>query len=323
MSRDYAVVSSVPEVAAAVSPHLPNMNAVDAVICGVLVAAARSPGVAMGSVQLSVGGPGTGFHAVDGRVRQPGFGVPRPRGFEDIRDIPAAARVAVPTFAPALAGTLGTFGTWTATQAANLAMPFAGKSARTAWLKLFGHRGGTLLVGTDIGQAVLVAGGRLAGGVVTQEDMLRATTEVRASEATNLGGDAWLHTIPWGEAGEEDLNYSQVVAAVDGRGTFAVATFEDRQDGVYVAELDMHLPGLASPVLRGVPRVRPGQTLGARAAQGILVRAGVASASFGLTKGAALPLAEVASNYVDDVAEHERAPGVFGVGLAKSGAFVR
>lgn len=322
MSRDFAVASSVPELASVVAPHLPEMNAVDAVVCGVLIAAARSSGVAMGSVQIAVGGAGTGFHAVDGRVRQPGFGVARPRGFESPLEVPAAARVAVPTFAPALAGVLGTFGTWTCTQAAGLAMPHAAGSPRTAWLKLFAHRGGTLLVGTAIGDHLLSAGGRLAGGVVTADDLARATTDVHPLRAELLEGDSWLHTIPWGEPGEEDLSHAQVIAAVDGRGTFAVATFEDRQEGIYVDELGMHLPGLAVPVMRGVPRLRPGTTLGGRASQGVLVRGGVACAALGLSRGATLSLADVVAMLPPRAAEQTHPSGVVAVGTAKSGAYV-
>ncbi len=317
MSRDFAVASSVAEVASLVQPHLHEMNAVDAVVAGVLIAAARSSGVAMGSVQISVGGPGTGFHAVDGRVRQPGFGVARPRGFEDAREVPAAARVAVPTFAPALAGVLGTFGTWTCTQVATLAMPHAAGSPRTAWLKLFAHRGGSLLVGTAIGEYMQSAGGRLAGGVVTADDLARATTEVHALSPALIEGETWLHTAPWGEPGEENLAHAHVVAAVDGRGTFAVATFEDRQDGVYVEDLGMHLPGLAVPVMRGVPRVRPGEVLGSRAPQGIVVRDGVSCMALGLARGAVISLVEAALR-----AGPQSPAGVVGVHKDKTGASV-
>src|SRR5581483_10997081 len=68
-------------VAAAARDALAQGNAVDAVLTAVLVAAARSPAVFLGSLQVLVGGAGAGLLAIDGRVRQPGAGVPRPRGF--------------------------------------------------------------------------------------------------------------------------------------------------------------------------------------------------------------------------------------------------
>src|SRR5580658_713944 len=71
-------------------------HAVDAVVAGVFAAAARSPSVLLGPVQLLVGGAGTGLHAVDGRVQQPGKGLPRPRGFAPGEDVPRAARAGVP-----------------------------------------------------------------------------------------------------------------------------------------------------------------------------------------------------------------------------------
>ena len=83
-----ASVASAPEVEAAAEELLGKGNAVDAVVAGVFAAAAISPGVLLGPVQILVGGAGAGLLAIDGRVRQPGIGAPRPRGFTTGDDIP-------------------------------------------------------------------------------------------------------------------------------------------------------------------------------------------------------------------------------------------
>ena len=79
--RRRAAAASESHVAQAAREVLARGNAVDAVVAGVLVAAAESPGVLLGPVQLLAGGAGAGLLAVDGRVRQPGSAPPRPRGF--------------------------------------------------------------------------------------------------------------------------------------------------------------------------------------------------------------------------------------------------
>ncbi|MGA7118553.1 MAG: hypothetical protein WBY94_00575, partial [Polyangiaceae bacterium] len=73
-------VASESHVAQAARDGLSFGNAVDAVVAGVLVAAAESPSVFLGPFQMLVAGAGAGVRAIDGRVRQPGLGVPRPRG---------------------------------------------------------------------------------------------------------------------------------------------------------------------------------------------------------------------------------------------------
>src|SRR5579862_1370370 len=86
-----AATASDPVVAEAAREALSRGNAVDAVVTGVLVAAARSASVLLGPLQALVGGAGAGLLAVDGRVRQPGTGAPRPRGFVEGTPIPDAA----------------------------------------------------------------------------------------------------------------------------------------------------------------------------------------------------------------------------------------
>src|SRR5258708_26101492 len=78
-------------------------TAVDALVAGVLAIAMVRPGVLLGTVGILLGGTGEGLLAIDGRMRQPGVGAPRPRGFPEGDAIPNAARVATPGLPAALA----------------------------------------------------------------------------------------------------------------------------------------------------------------------------------------------------------------------------
>ena len=71
-------------------------SAVGAVLSGFFAACRAYAGILVGPLSLLVAGVGSGVRAFDGRLRQPGLGTRRPRGFLSEGEIPAAARVAVP-----------------------------------------------------------------------------------------------------------------------------------------------------------------------------------------------------------------------------------
>src|SRR4051812_9922053 len=71
-------------------------SAVGAVLAGFFAAAGGYSGVLLSPLSILVAGIGTGGRAFDGRLRQPGLGTKRPRGFLPDEAIPIAARVAVP-----------------------------------------------------------------------------------------------------------------------------------------------------------------------------------------------------------------------------------
>src|SRR5580693_5893890 len=98
MSRRHQALATASEgsAAEAASAMLVKGNAVDAVVAGVFAAAGAGASVLLGPVQIVFGGAGLGLRAVDGRVRQPGKGAPRPRGFTPEQTVAPAARVGVP-----------------------------------------------------------------------------------------------------------------------------------------------------------------------------------------------------------------------------------
>jgi hypothetical protein len=108
---------------------------------------------------------------------------------------------------------------------------------------------------------LVAAAGRAARGLLTPEDLARAKPVVTRCDE----GPTGVLTVPWRPAGGGDGAVTHVVAAADGRGMVAIACYEAHLDGVPVPALGLVAPRLAAPVLRGEPRVTPGEPRAASA----------------------------------------------------------
>ena len=266
-TRVLAVASDTDVAEAAMSVlHHAKGNAVDAVIAGVFAAGALHRTVLLGPVQLLVGGAGAGLRAIDGRGRQPGFGVPRPRGFKTEDPIAPASRVAVPALPAALATALASFGRSTMAQVLAPAVERARVSAeRFQFFKRLLQHGPSALVEQGIASDLVAAAGRVAGGLLTEEDLARVRPLAAACEV-HVVGERRVATAPWGAVAVRDATLAaelsarlvHVVAAADAHGLLAIACYEAPDDGVPVPELGLVAPFGAAPVLRGEARVPPG-----------------------------------------------------------------
>jgi hypothetical protein len=286
-SRRRAAAGSESHAAQAAREVISRGNAVDAVVAGVLMAAAESPGVLLGPVQLLAGGAGAGLIAVDGRVRQPGLGAPRPRGFLATEPVPDAARVGVPFLPAALTTALATLGSGTMLRAAGPALAWARTRSpeRAGVLEAIARRGAPALAEEGVGGELTAAAGRPARGLLTPEDLAGILPAVARCDERTLG-PAGILAVPWrGEAPLDGTNL-HVVAAADARGMVAIACYEVPTEGVPVPALGLVAPRLAAPVLRGQPRVAPGEprptaaSIALRASRGVVDLAlGVAAAT--------------------------------------------
>lgn len=274
-----AAVASSAEVEAAAEELLAKGNAVDAVVAGVFAACAMSAGVLLGPVQVLVGGAGAGLLALDGRVRQPGIGAPRPRGFMTAEEIPAAARVGVPWLPATLSAAVATMGTATFNQVLSPAVALAKGTPRKDVLSRIASRGPRALEEAPLSTELLAAAGRPSGGLLTPDDLASphpavvkaSRTPVLPPEGSTNGSKAaaepkMLTTLPWthldghlpvAPAREVDVACVRAVAAVDRNGTFAIACWEEKPDGLFIEELGLRGPYQAEPVRRGQTRVRP------------------------------------------------------------------
>lgn len=261
-------------------------NAVDAVIAGVFAACATSASVLLGPVQLLVGGGGAGLRAFDGRVRQPGLGAPRPRGFMPGEDVPNAARIGVPWLPATLSAALATAGSATLAQVMAPAIALAKGSGREEVLSRIAGRGPRALEERPISSALLGRAGRTEGGLLTLDDLASPRPEVvtasrlslqgpppdsmKAAAAAKAGENVRvLVTLPWAHVedgapvlpaggGGAGPAATRAVLAVDRNGTFALACWDEAPDGMMIDDLDLRAPFAAEPVLRGKTRTKPG-----------------------------------------------------------------
>lgn len=186
LKKARAAVGSAPEVEAAADELLGKGNAVDAVVAGVFAACAVSPGVLLGPVQILVGGAGVGLLAIDGRVRQPGLGAPRPRGFMSAEEIPDAARVGVPWLPATMSAAQATMGTATFNQVLSPAIALAKNTPRKEVLERIAARGPRAVEERQIAGELLAAAGRPSGGLLTTDDLASPRPEVQKASRIEL-----------------------------------------------------------------------------------------------------------------------------------------
>jgi gamma-glutamyltranspeptidase/glutathione hydrolase len=215
------------------------------------MAAAECPGVLGGPLQMLVAGAGAGVMAIDGRVRQPGLGVPRPRGFKEDEGVPDAARVGVPMAFATLAVALATHGKTSLSRVTGQAIPAArARSAARARLLDRFVRLGARVVGDDwVASELIAAAGRAAGGLLTKNDLEAVRPSVVRRDDSTIEPSGIVR-VPWSRPAEPVAPVTQVVAATDAWGLAAVASYESTREGLDVGELGIVLPLLAEPVRR-------------------------------------------------------------------------
>ena len=133
-------------------------------------------------------------------------------------------------------------------------------------LKKIVQRGPAALTDEEFSAELIAAAGRVAGGIVTQEDLDAVLPTIEAA-ATHAVDGRTVATVPWGaeavrtsSASPVDGSRVQIVAAVDARGLVAIAAYENVADdeGLAIPELGLVAPRAAAAVLRGATRVSPG-----------------------------------------------------------------
>lgn len=178
LRKTRASVAASPEVEVAAEELLRKGNAVDAVVAGVFAACAIAPGVLLGPVQILIAGGGVGLRALDGRVRQPGIGAPRPRGFRQDEEVPDGARVGVPWLPATLSVAVATAGTATFAQVMAPALALAKGSPRHEVLAKISSRGPRAVEERPLSGELLALAGRPSGGLLTSDDLSSQRPEV-------------------------------------------------------------------------------------------------------------------------------------------------
>jgi hypothetical protein len=247
-------------------------SAVGAVLAGFFASAGASAGVLLGPVSLLVGGVGTGARCFDGRMRQPGSGQKRPRGFKEGQAIPAAARVAVPSSVPALLIAHTYDGSQKLSSILRAGLQRAkrgGSDARVELLSRVRSYGGGAFSEASFVRALLRVAGPSEGGLIGPGDF-GDLQEVDVPAVVRREGSLAVTEAPWAAEAQDlgdahGLGTGFVVAAVDSRGVFAGLCYRRVIDGLGIDEFDLEAPLLGAPVVRGVERLSPGSRLPAPA----------------------------------------------------------
>ncbi|HEY4105727.1 MAG TPA: hypothetical protein VGM44_17630 [Polyangiaceae bacterium] len=246
-------------------------SAVGAVLAGFFAAAGGYSGVLLSPLTVLVAGIGTGGRAFDGRLRQPGLGTKRPRGFQAEDEVPAAARVAVPASVAAAAVAYAYDGgksLGALVKPGILRAERAGAEARAEVLARIRAVGQTALSEQAFTRPFLRLAGPSEGGLVTQSDF--SVSEVDHAAAIRHAANSDFLEAPWadgwsGVALPQELGIGAAVCAVDVRGVFAAAAYFRPSDGLELDDLALLAPFAAVPTQRGVPRQQPGSALPAPA----------------------------------------------------------
>jgi len=245
-------------------------SAVSAVLSGFFAACGAHAGVLLGPLTVLVAGVGSGARAFDGRLRQPGLGTRRPRGFTSDSEIPAAARLAVPQAVAAAvvahaydrSGPIAEVIKRGIRQASQV-----GAEARAEVLQSIRSQGAKALSSTGVARPLLHAAGISEGGLLTNADLV-AVFDVDVAACQNPSAPDWVEA-PWlsdqeevaAESTEDDVFKGpllMVMAVVDNRGVFAAAAYSVTSNGIAIDELELEAPASARPVMRGVTRILPG-----------------------------------------------------------------
>jgi hypothetical protein len=247
--------------AAAEEASLSGASALRAVAAGYMAAAGEHPGVLLGSMTLLLCGFGA-TRAFDGRVRQPGLGARRPRGWMSLEEAPDVARVAAPGSIAAL------FIALTYDEDRRNAVVFragiararqAGSSDRALLIQHLQERGGNAWADPVLHRPLLHVAGASQGGMLARGDFEASPgVDVASARVTNEAGTEL--TAPWTEPDLKGTSGCtlEAIAAVDRRGTAAIIVYECCTAGIEVPEWGLLAPRAAEPVIRGLSRVRPG-----------------------------------------------------------------
>jgi hypothetical protein len=261
----------------------------DALVAGFFAAAGARADVLLSPVQLIVAGPGVGPRVYDGRSRQPGRGVPRPRGFLREQEIPDAARVAAPGSIAACAIAHAGDGKLSFSRLVRYGVEIAGGAgakARAAALERIARGGAAGLRG--FARPLVAVAGRSEGGVLSEDDL--AGVRPASARPLEIGSGKSRRTIwivPWpAPAGEQ--RSQQIIVAADVRGVVGVLSWSADERGVAIPDLELTAPRDAVAVRRGVTRVRPGEPLSCPAPIAIAGDRGVAVIALGVPRSEGL-----------------------------------
>lgn len=243
-------------------------NAADAVIAAMLAGAVRaSPASLLGSGVVFIAGTGMGAYMVDGRARAPGLGERRPTA--PVHP-PIEWYAAVPALLDAVLTTHNRFGSVpigtisrAATSAVRDTKPDEKTQARLTVLETLPRAGARTLERLGVYHAIMVSAGKVAGGVVTRDDLKQVAIPVRPLVSRVAGEHEVLIAPPdpavrFPPPPPPPVPVGAAVCA-DMHGVVACALWAVAPEAVALpTDVGVSLAALCNPPTKGVPRRRPG-----------------------------------------------------------------
>jgi gamma-glutamyltranspeptidase/glutathione hydrolase len=140
------------------------------------------------------------------------------------------------------------------------------------------RQGASAMSAPQIADALIESAGRVAGGLLTRDDLEKVRPSLMACDRKTIGAID-VAACPWGaralfdaDADPVDGGATEIVAAGDVHGLTAIACFDAPEEGTSVEALGLKAPWRAAPVRRGLTRVRPGEPRAAAAPIALCLR---------------------------------------------------
>ncbi|HEU4535674.1 MAG TPA: hypothetical protein VFS00_16215, partial [Polyangiaceae bacterium] len=200
----------------------------------------------------------------DGRSREPGLGVARPTRYRDAAAAPALARLAVPAVPVTLAVAVASAGTRRLTQLAAYGVKIARReraAERARALEAVGRAGGLALQERWFLQELSERAPRIEGALIGPEDLAQVRPGIETPEAPAALGGALAYRPAWADERsprEPPPAERHALAAVDARGNVAAALWHECAGALPLFDGQLALPAIATPVVSGVTRPKPG-----------------------------------------------------------------
>jgi hypothetical protein len=242
-------------------------TALGGALCGFFAAAGSYAGVLLGPVSVLVGGVGAGARAFDGRLRQPGQGMRRPRGFRPGEQIPDAARVGVATSVTAALVAFaysGGRGLGSILKPGISRAQRSGAELRADLLRRIREVGAAAMNEAQFVRPMLHVAGPGQGGLVTAADFSQIADVDRPALERRIA-DRHMVLPPWHDDAVATDAIGCAVCTADAHGVFCALSYQRSTGGLGVDELELEVPLVAVPVRRGVTRILPGARLPAPA----------------------------------------------------------
>jgi gamma-glutamyltranspeptidase/glutathione hydrolase len=250
-------------------------TAIDAALAGYFAVAGAISWALLAPVTIAMAGSGTGTRFVDGRCRQPGKGIDKPVRFADDSKVPPAVRAAVPGSVSAITIGAVPFARETTVALASYGVQVAlkqGANRRAELLERVGQAKAWALLDRGFLAEMNERVPRFEGALLGELDLEEIPAEVVAGRPAPEGPFS-MAKPHWADdpamAGVEEGQRLFVLAA-DNWGGLAGVVIEGARHSVSLFGGEVDIPGLAVPLLKGVPRPVPGTILPMSVPLGIL-----------------------------------------------------